>query len=333
MAYETGTATDQADLYAKMIAFLTTDAGLVLAGQEWVEAWSAPSGAPNSTDVVLQGPGLSAADEIYVGFRLLENSGSDKYDIQLCGMSGVNAAATQFTEHVNVSPVAHSFADNQAMTYWFVASGRRFVAVWKVGTIYETLYAGLALPYALPDTYPYPLFIGGTAGTGGTGVGVIDDWRSLSDGHSAFPYSYYATGAGFIHESSAHLMDPAGQWLRCNSGSAAPAGSFAMLGPKEFGEDLNNLRLASSLNSGVFGYETLRLSMREAFGGAYALTPISLNQRVTSIQAFGVLDGVYHVPGFGNSAENTVTVDGVVHLVIPNVFRSGAGDFWALALA
>ena len=67
MAVEIGTASSAADLYDKLISFLTTNADLVTAGQEWAIAWDSPAAYENQTDIVLRGPGLSGQDQVYVG--------------------------------------------------------------------------------------------------------------------------------------------------------------------------------------------------------------------------------------------------------------------------
>jgi hypothetical protein len=45
------------------------------------------------------------------------------------------------------------------------------------------------------------------------------------------------------------------------------------------------------------------------------------------------LEGVYHVSGFNNAAENLITGGGVDHLVVQNVYRTSVRDYWALRLS
>jgi hypothetical protein len=45
---------------------------------------------------------------------------------------------------------------------------------------------------------------------------------------------------------------------------------------------------------------------------------------------YGELDGVFALTGFGNGAENTVTIGGVVHYVVQNVFRTDQLDYFAI---
>ena len=67
-------------------------------------------------------------------------------------------------------------------------------------------------------------------------------------------------------------------------------------------------------------------STRECPDGSYPLLPFVL-------AGLGEMDGCFAVPGYANAAENIVTVGGVNHLVVQDVFRTGYSDYWALRLA
>ncbi len=70
----------------------------------------------------------------------------------------------------------------------------------------------------------------------------------------------------------------------------------------------------------------------KALDDSYLLEEIFITDSArTSIYA--ALDGVFRVSGFGNSAENLITVSGVNYLVVPDVYRSAIGDFCAVKLA
>jgi hypothetical protein len=47
----------------------------------------------------------------------------------------------------------------------------------------------------------------------------------------------------------------------------------------------------------------------------------------------GELDGAYFIPGFGQAAENIVTISGQDYLVVQNIFRTTSDAYWALKLA
>jgi hypothetical protein len=81
-----------------------------------------------------------------------------------------------------------------------------------------------------------------------------------------------------------------------------------------------------------YGMNNMRVRLRECFGGQYSILPITAVQKNPNDQSYGILDGCYRCQGFNNAAENTITIDGVPHLVVQNVFRSTIGEYWALKL-
>jgi hypothetical protein len=327
MAYETGTATSHQDLYDKLIAFLTTNTDLVAEGQNWTQVWTAPVGAENETDTVLMGPGLSGTDAIYVALRLDSDVGADAYWIETRGATGFLANAEEYDGHVNPMPKAvRTFLDSGTMTYWFTASGRRFIVVVKISTTFEALYAGWFLPYATPLEYPYPMFIGGSAGPVDTDGPV--NWRTINSNHTQFIDPYYNSGADYI-EPSAWMMDPAGTWLRVG-GSTGSETQVGILPPRSggdyfFGSDSND---ASYSLHPDFVLER----MMSAYGGSRALIPCTLVEYLHTSQTYGILDGAYRCQGYSNAAENQILIDTHNYLVVPNVYRSNFGDYWAAFL-
>lgn len=319
-SHVTGTATDHDDFLNDLVSFLTTDATLVAGNEEWSIAWSAPIGAPNESDIVLEGPGLSGADSIYIGLRLNEDVPNDRFSLSIIGMTGVIPSAEQFDEHVNCTPnPVRIFLDDSPMPYWFSATGRKFTVTAKVSTVYETAYAGLFLPFASPSTYNYPLFVGGMAAEGSDSV----DWRSTSADHTAFVDPLRTVSV----DTSAWMLSPTAEWLRCGDGDALGPVS---LGPDNFGASVFDI--TKTTDADAYGYKDIVDRMGPAFGGDYTLTPIVIVQSSPQNQTYGILDGVYHVAGRGNAAENTVSFNSKDHLVLQNAFRTTIGDYFAVAL-
>jgi hypothetical protein len=330
MAFETGTAAHALELFNKLQGFIKTHADLVSAGENWITVWQ----DNDSTDVVLRGPGLAAQDQVYVGMRLFVHAPSDRQWIELYGMSGITPTAQNLGEHVNVGPGVRMLLDSNPMEYWFVANGRRFIVVLKISTVFEACYAGFYLPYATPLSYGYPMFIGGSASvyTPGYQNGEVPaDWRSIQHGHRHFTLPTYNTG--FFHMASqAVMMDPAAQWLSGGNGSAngiLSDGQFTVA-PEFTGRDT----FGAVIGQSGFKWEPHALFPRigSAFGGDFVLTPITLCSTFPADQQWGILDGCFRCQGFNNASENLINYDGVDHLVVQNVFRTGLGDYWALAL-
>ncbi|MEO0828842.1 MAG: hypothetical protein AAFY03_00075 [Pseudomonadota bacterium] len=317
-AYSTGTATDHADLYAKLKTFLTTNSTLTAASENWTQVWS------SGNDVVLRGPGLSSSDQIYIGLSL----DTALPALWLRGLTGTLVTATDISGHQNPSPAVAMYLDTAPMTYWFVVNGRRFMVVVKISTVFEACYAGFFLPYAPPTTYGYPMFVGASRGNVQTDV---QTWRSQSPGHTHFvsPYtSFY--GYGVNNESSAWMIDPTGQWLRCWNNGDNPGNPKVLIGPEQFGDGLGVTRTTDG--NAAWGYDSIRSRVGPCFDGSYTMTPISLTQQNPADQSYGVLDGCYRVAGNGNSSENIITASGVNHLVVQNVYRTTVDAYWAMAL-
>lgn len=319
MAFTSGTATSHTDLWSKLIAFLTANSTLVGAGQQWTSVWG------SGNERVLRGPGLGGADGVLIGLKLVERPSLDEYEIRMAGMTGVLAGSTTYDGHVNTSPThVLMFADSGAMSYWFVANGRRFIVVLKISTVFQTLYGGFFLPYSPPTDYAYPLFIGGSAGEIQTAGPT--SWRSIDANHAHFPYSHNdpSVSTSQFRNPSGLMLSPQGEWL--NVASTGVDTDVAM-GPRYF---FSGLGSTANTTGSTYGYNGIRERMRSGFAGEILLTPLTL---VATDQTYGTLDGAHHVPGFEISAEDVVAIGGTNHLVVQNVFRTNLGDYWALALA
>jgi len=334
MAYETGTATDCFDFFERLIDFLTTDPTLVADSQNWVVVWTPDSNSlgENGTDIVIRGPGLTASDQVYIGMRLVTNLLNDSSWIEIVGMTGIIPSAENYDEHVNVTPnggVRIHLRGNNPMDYWFSANGRRFAGCVQVSTVYEGFYCGLFLPYGDPTQYSYPLFIGGTSGNS-SGSGEILDWRSTDAAHSNFTRSEIDTTPSSPFGPSAQMLSPSGEWLTV--AQSANESQIVGVTPWEFHDDGTSWRIEKNNGSSQKGYTGHHARIIQAYDGEFPLTPIGLPQRGPNRTFYGVLEGVYHVPGRGNSAENVVLANGLDHICFPNIFRTDIFEFWALAL-
>lgn len=338
MATATGTATDAADLFSKLVTFLKTNATLVGLGEEWTEAWAAGGGDPFPDDVVLQGPGVSGTDEILIGFRLVESAPGDSWRLQIVGMTGIIVSATEYDAHVNVSPAVGLLLDINPMTYWFTASGRRFIVVVKIATTFEAAYGGFILPYGNPIEYPYPVFVGGTCNV--DNAVPVTTWRDNTGAHALFPFADYENAnAGLSdYEPGAYILDSNGEW-HAAVGMSNRGDRDTVIGPRNYGADQDadegfgttaSFSLAGDLQ---IGYDTIRANTGKAFGNGYAMTPFTLIQTTPQAQTWGILDGVLNMPGEGNSSENIVTVSTTDYLTVQNVFRTGLGEYIGVKLA
>lgn len=134
-------------------------------------------------ELIVKGPGAAGVDQVFVGLQRYASSTLDWFNWRMRTFIGY-VAENDFASQPGAGTERAMALWDQAIPYWFVANGRRFVAAAKVSTVYEALYGGLILPYATPAQYPYPVMIGGTLGSAsGT------RWSDTGGGHAVFAYS------------------------------------------------------------------------------------------------------------------------------------------------
>jgi hypothetical protein len=324
-AVVSGSAANPSAYYAALLAALTANAALVAANQEWVNVWEHEDGPEEG--VVLRGPGLSDQNQIYVGLRLVQNPVGDSYCVEAIGMTGALPDASSWLDHVNVTP--HSvriFLNNLEFDYWFVMSGRRFICVNKISTVYQALYAGFFLPFATPDAYPYPYFLGGSAGADEGGANAPASWRDVSAWHSHFVQpSWDVLGNTDRALPQAWMMTPGGVWEPISHTGTKT--TDLVIHPNV--DDRQDWFDGTGIT--FYSLSTLRAPLIECFGGELWTMPFTIMDTAQS-QTYGSLDGVEKCQGYGNAAENEITVDGDTYLVVQNSFRTTPDSYWALKL-
>lgn len=323
MAWTSGTATNAADLFNKLITFLTSDATLVAGGEAWTLLRRDTFTLDAKRDLAeLRGPGSSAGDAIYVQLALFADAAAPAYSIRVLGSQSWQSIVSINTPEgqpgsllsgagsLGIVPRMPVF--NSAISYWFVANGRRFIAVAKSSAYWGALYAGFILPYGTPAQYPYPLFIGANTSRG-------DNYQSsdLDIANSAF-----WRNDGEYASYSAALLQPSGGWVGTNRFDTTYTGRtwpWAM-------------SLETRKNS-VGRYDVAYLTQLP--NGASPLLPAILYDCATTrpFSIWGELQGVFAVPGFGVAAGDTVTVGGKSHLVVQAATSTNAARFAAIQLA
>ena len=335
MAFQTGTAADAQDFYDKLETFLTTNADLMAASQNWTVVWQRPSGGAHPGDKVLKGPGLAGTDNIYVGMRLNIDDNNDEYSISLSGATGVLQSATWFDQHQHTSPkTVRAFLDNDPMQYWMIANGRRFAFVVRIGTVFEHAYAGLFLPYGTPQEYPYPMFVGGTArGLDAGNNGRTNSYRDTNEEHVLYMKSPVRTENQIVL-SNGYVMLPDNSWIAIGPYSDNVTAFLSFI-PEE--DDHRNL-LGNELfnNENHVGAYYLMDRMMEGYGGVHATVPLVIARTIgdTALNAtsYGYLDGVHRCQGHNMAAMDTIQSGSASELVFPNIFRTGLEHFYALRM-
>lgn len=307
MAVQIGTAGNYLDLLDQLIVFLTTNSTLAAAGQTWQvkrDANPPALGHSGMREVQLMAPGLSGTEQWYSSIMAYENTLTDIYNWQLLGGVGY-LASVDVDNQPGRSAYQYLHLVNSAIPYWFIANGRRVIVVAKISTTYQIAYIGAFLPYATPTQVPYPMFVGGSSSTS------TFRWSNNSVTHKSFfdPSQY-----------SSSVYYPDGTWQRpynTNTNTPASRQQFINMSPYE----------GSGYTREVY---TL---LRDNVDSSYSMYPIQITMTSPANNVLGELDGMYATSGHNTASENLITVGGVDHLVVQDIFRTDRYNYCAIALA
>lgn len=304
MATEIDTATDHSDLFDRLLAFLQL--GLTTpGGPEW-EMLRYDSVNKRALFVA---PGLSSLEEIHCGFSLHSNPTDDIFSIGMWMFRDYNAGLGDL-EQPGISPVVYLPVWDDAMPYWFVANGQRLMIVTKVSTVYTASYIGKFLPYGTPGEYPQPYYVAAPA------PGTTTRWSSGNFRDRCF---FDPGAAGYC------LMPGSGAWRNVWNFDQTGAGGET---------EVNDVNWMWPYSSGNLSGSTITnyRAMRENVDGTYPLWPLTIHGVNPDRATLGDLDGAFACTGFDNAAENTITIDGVPHLVVQDMNRTNRWNYAAIKL-
>ena len=308
MAFATGAATNYDDLLDDLKTFLTTNASLVAANQQWtVNADTEVSGV---REVYFQGPGLSGNDQIHVNIKRYLFSATGAYNWGIRGATGYDSGSDYDNQPGTATNPAYFCLANIAIDYWFFANGRRFIVIAKIGTVFTSMYAGFYLPYGLPSEIPFPMFIGANSGIEGklyteTDVEISSFWRSgailVAAGTDAG--SYIRTNDGF--------------WLGIGQ-FQSPEGDIGRIWPWNVAN--NSSITVTSVND-----------YTESPDGSYTVLPAIIYSRSYGTRdIYGELDGVFYAPGVNLNSEDTFTIGADTYTVFQSINRVDRFQFAAI---
>jgi hypothetical protein len=335
MSTATGTATDYLDLLAKLRTFLTTDTTLVSLGQEWTELktnstpYTRVEGGQTNTitfESYLQAPGLSTTEQIFINIGAYTNASTGLFNWRMVGALGFLTGNTFFLQP-GISPQTFMLLWGSSIPYWFIANGQRVIVVAQVSGNFEMCYLGKFLPDATPGQYPYPVFIGGTAGdatplggsNGNDSSASIRIHSDVSNEHAAF-----------FDPCAAFHCDVAAGWQVWNhwnnNNDAHTSGTTNQINP--YADD----GTAGGGSGGTTTPGQLKWLVTN-IDGSYPIMPVRLEQINPNINLVGTLDGVFATTGEGNSSGSSLTVGSDTYLCFQDTFRSGRQNFCAIKFA
>ncbi len=294
------------------------------------------------SECILKAPGTGGTDEIYTGIRSEYDAASGWYNLFLNGYTGYDPLETSWFKQPGALPHVGSAVGvprlaqpmvpcwDSSMSYWFAGNGRSFRFGVKVSTSFEGGYLGWILPYATPSQYPYPLAVGGSLVPDDTNRSTAWRFSVNSVQHSVFPIP----GCGSDPQVATEAANTA-LYLRLWTGEWGFVGNRNGALPNT----IVGVDVSSGSRRGVWPISARNQTassatrdMREAYGGGYIILPLIIHQRLPAPAVIGELEGVFQISGFGNAAENTAVLGGTTHVVLQNVARTEAHEYWAIAL-
>lgn len=308
MAFSTGTASSPSNLLSLLKTFLE-------ANNYVTQIYTA------SDQLIIKGIG-GGSDSIYSGLRIFADAGANNYAFELQGLIGYNSGSLFHNQPGAVPDNYPAMAlINSTMAYWFICNDRCYKIIVRVASgIYHSCYMGWMLPYGTPVQWPYPMVAAGS-----TFVDFVNNSSkplvySNSDGRTG---SFWNPQNANNNKGQLCIRDAAGSWRRPIHQLANQTGTAA-----------------STKCTGVWPYvEKLRdnyngiLNMRNCLDDTtYTLNPIIPVEGGANMNLYGEFQGVKHVSGFNQSAENIIQFGGNDWLVVNDVFRNAGDSFAAFEL-
>ena len=196
-------------LLDELITFLTTNAALVAAGQQWTLLSDNHAAISADRYVYLRGPGMAGNDQVYVQIRRFTVTGIAQpvYNWEIRGAQGYDSNLS-FAGQPGVSPKTELVLYDEDIPYWFFANGRRFVVNARILTIHTNCYCGLYLPYATSAELRYPLAIMAT--TEATNLSYL---AALGNSFNGFFFPKTTNTYQEVWTSPGHILKRDGVWV------------------------------------------------------------------------------------------------------------------------
>ncbi len=258
----------------KMFEFGDTSYAVDLAGED---------------ELIIEGPGLSGTEEIYVGIRTYGDIDADYHNFSFNSFVGYVAGNSFNTQPGRRDDNSMSPMWDDSIPYYFRANGQSVTVLAKIETVYVLLHAGKFYPYATPGQYPIPLVL----------CGMYDNDTQLRYDDEALEIQ---TKTGVPIRFVDGLWKDVDIWPVMNHGAYGP-------------DDAANYPFSSyAWRDTEATYPAVQMILHDADG------------------VYGEFDGLYFVSGFNNAVENTMTVGSDAHIIWRNLDATGFDDYYSLEL-
>lgn len=347
MAFAIGTCTDWIDALRDLRDFADgtldpsvdgdyTAGGQVPMAQRWTVETNGggqpgipSSGTATDGEVYLTGPG-GGSDEIHVQFRTYRDTSIFGWEIR--GATGFSDAVN-FQSQLQVSPPNYYILDSGALNVWMYVNGRRLMAVFQSGSVFECMYAGFINQYPTANMWPYPLMVGGSVRDNSTGIAQSDYHHSCMPQpayqacHVRFADGvWYEVGGLAVSGSSTRSMRTDNCiWPYAVPGYANPDGGEGGGVTHSPIESFNPSTMWASFN------QSSSLRVGSGFTGAKSIWPCTLLMSGPQDIVAGELEGLFAI--FGESdlgAGDDLSIGGDTYDVFKTTWQTEFSSFFAI---
>jgi hypothetical protein len=277
-----------------------------------------------------QGPGFDAARRVYAhAFTYSDDiAGDDHTGFQVSTENDLSKSPAEFLQQVG-SPdsdgIATSFlvTDAAGGSYWFYVNSTRFIVVTRAGIAdYTSAYVGFMAQYALPDDYPFPLYVAATTDSDSESLSSTNaDVRDAMDPGNNQKAKY--RDAVNVWKSVTNHNGDAG---RVNDPVPSPA---SYIYPFHDGGQGRNVWPDSTIGDHTNWDAHWLDRIDPTVQGDLPFIPLIIANRTDG--HVGALDGVFATPRGGVlSPEQVVTISGVNYRVFPTRQKTNGMNFYAI---
>ena len=261
-------------------------------------------------ELILQGPGYSGTEQIFVGIKCYQDVTADYYNLAVAHYTGF-LASSSFSTQPGASPVLGIPAHNTTIAYYLSINGARINMAWKVGTpVYQCAQVGKFLPFSIPAQYPQPLI----------SAGMLSGKNATRYSDTAYSIPFKGTRAnlrmrfndGVWHQPDAHPWTPSTPPSYFNP--LAPllrtTGTTWHLTPITLCDNTPNIYGQIDGFLHVVGFNNLVENVVQRGGVTVDPTGLTLAQICNAVTAAG----------------------GIPYVVLQDVWRTGFGDLIAMEM-
>ena len=301
-------------------------------------------------EIMLQGPGNAGADEIFIGFLEVRDTVANSFNWLIGGFTGFGTLL-EWEDQPGGSFIppneipAFIALTGGSIECWFHITPRQLKGVCRIGTTYTNFNVGFLNPYATPDEFPFPLYIGGSTGkwnelfstSGVAHSGLCDPMANAQTGGNTRGNAGIRTTAGIWADVknwefnvSRILKDERGCYP-CTT--IQGGGSFMPIEDRLLGfVPANNWEVVIP-SSGVPGSPAANLfPTDDSAGNQTQLFATYIWEQTPSFTIFGEIDDVFWLHAIGNNllTEDRVIVGGEFFRVFQQGNRTDPFAFVAL---